>query len=569
MSLKVWLPLTKDLSNQGLSNVTVTNGGATLDNNGKLGKCYNFDGTDDKITISNLPNPANISVAFWMKRNATTNTRQFMFTAWGGVTCEMTTSNYIHCYTNSGGGACDSTTTVTADTGWVHVVYTFQDKVGGKLYLNGSLVASTASTSSISWTTTTGNIGLYSNMYYNGKINDFRFYDHVLSAKEVKELSKGLVAHYPLNGNGRGGDNLITNSGDLTKWTKESGITTTWDSDKGMYKISDSTHTSSRWGIYRDIDIEASTKYTLSCTFEGQNCGVGFGFYDSTPSGFPNAVMLTTDGEKVKKSYVATSGANSTKARIYLFLYPASDSDAWFSLPKLEIGKIATPWMPNSTDSEYTSMDFNSTIECDVSGHGYNGTKNGTFAYDVDTPRYLVSTNLKSTSTYIKISNLTTTGFANSYSFAWWGNVNSYSGPMMWGFSNGIRLNGIYNGNLWNTGDGSNNPLYTPGTTTQVSAPTANEWHHFVMTGDGTTCKVYKDGELWATAKTYKAISGTEIIINGWDTGTTYKYSNYYMSDFRIYATALSADDVKELYNSSASISNNGAFLTYGEFIEI
>ena len=74
---------------------------------------------------------------------------------------------------------------------------------------------------------------------------------------------------------------------------------------------------------------------------------------------------------------------------------------------------------------------------------------------------------------------------------------------------------------------------------------------------------------MWATAKTYKAISGTEIIINGWDTGTTYKYNNYYMSDFRIYATALSADDVKELYNTIASVSNNGSFLTYGEFIEI
>jgi hypothetical protein len=47
MALQVWLPLNGDLHNQGLSNVTVTNNGATVDNNGKIGKCYSFDGTDD------------------------------------------------------------------------------------------------------------------------------------------------------------------------------------------------------------------------------------------------------------------------------------------------------------------------------------------------------------------------------------------------------------------------------------------------------------------------------------------------------------------------------------------
>jgi hypothetical protein len=46
------------------------------------------------------------------------------------------------------------------------------------------------------------------------------------------------------------------------------------------------------------------------------------------------------------------------------------------------------------------------------------------------------------------------------------------------------------------------------------------------MTGDGTTCKAYQDGVLWGQAKTYKTISGTRIYINGWDTSTSYSYSN-------------------------------------------
>lgn len=34
---------------------------------------------------------------------------------------------------------------------------------------------------------------------FNGDISDVRIYDHCLSPKEVKEISKALVLHYPLN----------------------------------------------------------------------------------------------------------------------------------------------------------------------------------------------------------------------------------------------------------------------------------------------------------------------------------------------------------------------------------
>jgi hypothetical protein len=134
---------------------------------------------------------------------------------------------------------------------------------------------------------------------------------------------------------------------------------------------------------------------------------------------------------------------------------------------------------------------------------------------------------------------------------------------MQWGFSDGIRLNGIYNGTLWNTGDGSNNPLYKPGTTTQVSAPSVNVWHHFVMTGDGTTCKVYMDGVHWATAKTYKTITGTSIYFNGWDSSTSYSNSDLYLSDFRMYATVLSDTDIFNLYKSYTKIAKPESLHVY------
>ena len=132
---------------------------------------------------------------------------------------------------------------------------------------------------------------------------------------------------------------------------------------------------------------------------------------------------------------------------------------------------------------------------------------------------------------------------------------------MYWGFSNGNRLN-YYNGLYCNTGDGGDNPYYIPNTTTVITSPSVNEWHHFVMIGDGSTNKLYIDGILYGIAKTYKGITGNTIIINGWDNGTYYK-TNGYISDFRIYSTALSADDIKELYNTSACVLDNGTLLTY------
>ena len=87
------------------------------------------------------------------------------------------------------------------------------------------------------------------------------------------------------------------------------------------------------------------------------------------------------------------------------------------------------------------------------------------------------------------------------------------------------------------------------------------------MTGDGSKCKVYKDGVLWGEAKTYKSISGTTIYINGWDTSTSYSASYLLMSDFRIYATALSAEDIATLYRTSAHVDKLGGIHSF-KFIE-
>lgn len=574
MSLLVWLPMTKDLSDQGLGGCTITNDGTTIDNNGKLGKCYNFNGTTNRIYVGGFGSPKDISIAFWMKRNANTGTRQFLFTAWNGISIELgTTGNIFGKVSISGGeGGSASGGTITTDSGWVHVCYTFEDKVGGKMYINGELKQATASSASINWAATSmnGYIGNYSNINYSGKMNDFRIYDHVLSPREIEILSRGLVAHYPLNGGGRGGDNLLKNTGDLTLWAKEAGITTTWDSEKNLYKIVDSTHTSNKWGIYQDINIEANTSYTITCTLNGDNCAVAFGFYDSSTS-FPGNLITVTDSTTKRLSYTVTSGASSTKARVYLNINCANSSTktAWFGLPKVEKGNSSTPWMPNPADSAYTAMGYDSTTEYDVSGYGNNGVKNN-ITYNSNTARYSVCSKFSSSSTRIAFSDIYV---GNEWSYGLWVKA-PQSTTRTWetvvmlnetGSDSDTQLSFWLNLKA-NSCQSSANKQYNA----SIAYPNDGNWHHFFATFDGSNLKTYIDGELVNTkAITNAWFQRTHLTIGANRTGdNTYaSYSLCDLSDFRLYATALSATQVAELYNTAVSVSNNGTLMGY-ELVE-
>ena len=69
MALRVWLPLTGSLENKGISNVIVTNNGATVDSAGKIGSCYNFNGSSYLSFDNQIFNTNTFSVSFWIKPN--------------------------------------------------------------------------------------------------------------------------------------------------------------------------------------------------------------------------------------------------------------------------------------------------------------------------------------------------------------------------------------------------------------------------------------------------------------------------------------------------------------------
>jgi hypothetical protein len=81
-----------------------------------------------------------------------------------------------------------------------------------------------------------------------------------------------------------------------------------------------------------------------------------------------------------------------------------------------------------------------------------------------------------------------------------------------------------------------------------------------------TALKLYINGAYVSQVTTNGTVYGSDMLNIGGRQGNA-QY-NGKISDFRIYTTALSAEDIKELYNTSAFICNNGTLCAY-EFDEV
>jgi hypothetical protein len=83
---------------------------------------------------------------------------------------------------------------------------------------------------------------LHDNYKLKGYLNDVRIYNHCLSPKEVKEISKGLVLHYPMNNCNIEANNLLNNASSYREGTPYTCTTTSTDGyfHTNMYYNNDS-----------------------------------------------------------------------------------------------------------------------------------------------------------------------------------------------------------------------------------------------------------------------------------------------------------------------------------------
>ncbi len=93
------------------------------------------------------------------------------------------------------------------------------------------------------------------------------------------------------------------------------------------------------------------------------------------------------------------------------------------------------------------------------------------------------------------------------------------------------------------------------------------QWHMLTATFDGSAIRRYVDGEEVGSAQSAPGVltSGERnLLIGTFDENHTYGCNKCNLSDARMYGKALSASDIKELYNLGASIDNKGNVFAFG-----
>lgn len=206
MSLQVWLPLNGNLDNKGIADISITNNGATINNGGKIGQCYYFDNTYAYSNLDYSDFGTDFTVAFWYKIDtAFGGNRHLICLAnnWGWenlvFTCAATATNQFSFNIGNGNTSSRIITCPYVVGEWQHICFTFKNK-NAKIYVNGVFLKSGTYPINPDWTKTQ-KIGLGGTPAGEEKsstlyLNDVRVYNHCLSKKEIKEISKGLVLHY-------------------------------------------------------------------------------------------------------------------------------------------------------------------------------------------------------------------------------------------------------------------------------------------------------------------------------------------------------------------------------------
>lgn len=579
MSLQVWLPLNGNLNNQGLSEVTAT--GGAVNESGILGKCYACS-SSSYITIHNpVTDKYDFSFSFWMKVPTTlssTGAWNVMFAFMALNTNDSSTENdvvinwasynqlKIYDDANHQNIWMSPGNQFNYDK-WCHYTITHTGNDSSttiKVYTDGILRGTFDNSHRL--VLRSGDILLGSGInpsYGPIYFNDFRLYDHCLSAKEVKGISKGLVCHYKLDNKGFGNPNLINTNNPLQAGGR------TVVTDKKLIISAIDTTADTYFTIRLAEAIQADVEYTLSCDVEDMNCNTNWNFPLFTQGNpISKTLVISPNASKASITFTVPTGS-SYVGTTTIFMDDAgrpstNPNNITLSNFKLEKGSVATHWCPHTSDGMYTSLGLDSTTEIDCSGLSNNGTKIGGLSPSTSpiSIRYESCYDFDGSTGSIQIPNLSTLVPSGEFTMNCWIYHDSTWSSKTWetifGGPSGFELEA--------KNSSTNSPvLYAYSWGKGSATYELNKWNMITMTRNASETKFYINGELKITGSAGTIPSGN-YFIGSWASSSGQNYKGR-ISDFRLYSTVLSVEDIKELYNTSASIDKNGNMYAY-EFKE-
>jgi hypothetical protein len=225
-------------------------------------------------------------------------------------------------------------------------------------------------------------------------------------------------------------------------------------------------------------------------------------------------------------------------------------------------------WCPHKEDELYNVLCVDSELGYDATGHENTLTQAGTIPIVSNSARYGSCIDFNQTG-YLKKTDFNMT--THEFTITFWlnppysinaqhfvcGTFNNWTGNGfgMWRDSTGGGYSSLYK----STGEGSHTGL-------PLLDVTHDAWNHIAYVYTGRQGIIYKNGVEVARKDggsggavfhpvLYLGNSRYNEIASQTDEAS--------MSDFRFYATALSATDISDLYKNAASIAKNGEFFAY------
>ena len=573
MALQIWLPLNGNLNNQGLNTYTISNTGV-IDSLGKIGSCYSYSKQYTLISGDIISNLSKFSISCWVYLTNASTYNIFTSENSSGYWQFLLGNNSIKVrdsVSGLSGSRIEKTITAIPSSVWVHVTVVYDEGVV-KVYQNGVLKDTLTFHSGATMNTHDkmyiGADGLNNASTYPGncKINDFRVYNHCLSDKEVSEISKGLILHYKLSENYQ----TLNNSFKYPTFNTSSGHGgwSHWapSNNTGTY-----SQNKNREYIYRDTQ-------TYSHYFEHKS-GANYYICYQSPAfegGYRSAqaIIKMPNGEDprghVLFSHNANVGTNppTTFTQLgdgfWLMKHEGFQQDGSNDLVSIYITHnkgvyISEAYLENNKKvcSDIFSTKNNNVIDC--SGYTREGEIIGNLTTNSDAPRYDYVTSFDGKS-YIQITSPSVEVRSVSF-WAKWDSIPSGQSVVFVDQKSKMGFGLMSTGILCSSNGISTN-------TFNKTSIVANKWYHFVIVNTG-TAPTSKNRDLFIngvkqipTSNASNWIFDIDYLQVGKRSTTSDGFVGS-ISDFRMYVTPLTDNDVMDLYSTSTSVDNFGNLHCY------